>query len=291
MTSAANNIHSGMPSTQLNLLMVLPYQDRHSIFNMLNYTEIMRLSACSHSLREIIRDDNILWRRLYKQDFLSSGYRKEEWEFIFWCVRTDPNTKIIPTRRADVIKSVDWYNTYRRRITTENNWRYGYSNATEIDTEWDDIYGNKKEYKYRSTLATSIILKRSNYEIDVWKHSYYHVDYPAYSNLKHSNNKTQHYSFYTLPKNSLYGNSASNSDYIFMTSYMGDYYVAGVKRNQEETCKTMVIALYNNEDETKNVTINISLDAVVRMVDGKWALVCDKSDEDSYKYCMYNLDS
>jgi hypothetical protein len=63
------------------------------------------------------------------------------------------------TRKSDMLKNADWYNTYRRCITTENNWRYGYSNTTAIDTEWKDMHGDKNVIIEVFTLATNIILE------------------------------------------------------------------------------------------------------------------------------------
>jgi hypothetical protein len=65
---------------------------------------MIRLSACYRLLKDIIRNNKAIWKELYKRDFLSGAYRKEEWEFTFWCVRTDPNITTMLTRRTDVIK-------------------------------------------------------------------------------------------------------------------------------------------------------------------------------------------
>ncbi|KAI8058002.1 hypothetical protein BDF22DRAFT_730749 [Syncephalis plumigaleata] len=85
------------------------------------------------------------------------NYIELEWEFVFWCFRTDPNTISIPARRSDVVNNVDWYNTYRRRIATENNWRHGYSNTTEMDLKWSLMFSwviiMQLELKKRSNKA------------------------------------------------------------------------------------------------------------------------------------------
>jgi hypothetical protein len=47
----------------------------------------------------------------------------------------------------------------------------------------------------------------------------------------------------------------------------------------------MLITPRDNEDKTKNITIKTSSKAEIMMVDGKWALMCDETYEDIYKYC------
>jgi hypothetical protein len=159
MTIIARGICSGMASTKLDLLTLLPAEVHNYSLSLLNYVAILRLSVCCRLLRDTIIKDNILWRELYKQDFLSSEYRVKEWEFLFWCVRTDLNNEAIPTRRSDVIKNVDWYNTYRRRITTENNWRYGYSNITNVDIKRWGQCKDEGGLIYFESLTTHIIIR------------------------------------------------------------------------------------------------------------------------------------
>lgn len=95
---------------------------------------------------------------------------------------------------------------YRRRITAENNWRFGYSNTTEIDLELD----NKNKGKITNIFisATSIILEYSHYDGDELKKVWYDAEFPAHSNLKHFGNKLQRRSFTALPRRiSLYGDN------------------------------------------------------------------------------------
>ncbi|KAI8056886.1 hypothetical protein BDF22DRAFT_740394 [Syncephalis plumigaleata] len=59
-------------------------------------------------------------------------------EFVLWCIRTDVKNPCTSDKRADLLENVDWYNTYRRRVSTENNWRYGRCKTTHIDMERDE---------------------------------------------------------------------------------------------------------------------------------------------------------
>jgi hypothetical protein len=254
-----------MSSIKLNLLSILPAGNRNYIFSLLNCTDISRLSACCHSLREAIHNDNTLWKEQYKREFLSSAYRKKEWQFIFWCIHTDPNTKTISTKRSDMLKNIDWYNTYRRRMTTENNWRYGYSNTAEIDLKFNDKRERQQITTRVYTSATSIILECDYCGIDESKSIYYNIKYAACSDLKYSNNNTHKQSLSTPSKQiSLYENSFFDFDFTekFNDYLLGDHYINKRKKweQKDETSTTMTISLCDGASERTYATIDVCSD-------------------------------
>jgi hypothetical protein len=61
----------------------------------------------------MVKKKDSLWKKLYEQEYLSNAYHDKELDFLLWCVRTDPNNIDIPTRRADLLGRIDWYNSFR----------------------------------------------------------------------------------------------------------------------------------------------------------------------------------
>ncbi|KAI8057964.1 hypothetical protein BDF22DRAFT_739369 [Syncephalis plumigaleata] len=231
-----------MSRTLLDILTTLTFRERNYILSLLDHTEIIRLSACNHSLREIVCNNNVLWRKLYKCHFLSGAYRTKEWEFVFWCFRTDPNTISVPARRSDVVNNVDWYNTYRRRIATENNWRHSYSNTTEMDIEMGNEEG-KSGVTATYISATCVTLSYNDCE------SIRHT-----SDLKHD---------------------------AYKTIFLNGHYVIGCKRDdqQSETTRTAALLSRGSKDKSTYVAIDIPPNIKIKTINGKWALLCDISTE------------
>jgi hypothetical protein len=108
----------------LVLLPALPIDNQNNIFSLLSHTDILRLSACYHFLRKTIFNDNLFWKALYKDKFLSGAQYVEEYDFVLWCVRTNPKApnKLL-VRKMKMLENLDWYNIYCRRVIMENNWR------------------------------------------------------------------------------------------------------------------------------------------------------------------------
>lgn len=67
-----------MSSANLDLLTLFPSQDHNYILILFNYTEVIRLGTCCRLLKDIIQNDKVFWKELYKQDFLSGAYQKKE---------------------------------------------------------------------------------------------------------------------------------------------------------------------------------------------------------------------
>ncbi|KAI9592638.1 hypothetical protein BDF19DRAFT_451147 [Syncephalis fuscata] len=73
-----------------------------------------------------------LWQHLYHRRFLSNPHKTKEWDFVYWCIRNQYSIGNIPMEAAVLLGKLDWRHVYRRRVTTENNWRYGRSKYTII---------------------------------------------------------------------------------------------------------------------------------------------------------------
>ncbi|KAI8057948.1 hypothetical protein BDF22DRAFT_663005 [Syncephalis plumigaleata] len=257
-----------MSRTLLDILTTLTFRERNYIFSLLDHTEIIRLSACNHSLRGIVYNNNVLWRELYRCRFLSGAYRTKEWEFVFWCFRTDPNTISVPARRSDVVNNVDWYNTYRRRIATENNWRHSYSNTTEMDIEMGNEEGKSGVIAtYISTTCVTL----------------------SYNDCEHDGNKHRRCPFSTLLETTpVYGDNAVNL--ACKTIFLNGHYVIGCKRDdqQSETTRTAALLSRGSKDKSTYVAIDIPPNIKIKTINGKWALLCDISTENYRpKYGMY----
>ncbi|KAI8056050.1 hypothetical protein BDF22DRAFT_673455 [Syncephalis plumigaleata] len=268
-----------MSSTELDLLTLLPTEDRNYILSLLSHTDILRVSACNHSLRCTIRNDKLLWQALYKHEFLSGVYCKEEWDFVFWCIRTNPNTTSIPAKRSDVIKNVDWYDVYRRRVITEYNWRHGYSNTTEIDINWYNSYGETVNIIRVRTSATGIFFMHiymNNRSRKYW----YSVECTAYPDLKQLGNKTEKPTFSALRKRALLENNDTTEQqqqyHLPVIHHMGDHYIVGTLQYiQSNESQAMTISYRGSDEKNAYVTVDIPQHTEIRLLDGKWALLSD----------------
>jgi hypothetical protein len=100
----------------------------------------------------------LLWKQIYYYHFLTGLNAAKEFNFLYWCARNslarvDPSVK-----STDLLASIDWYTTYRRRICTESNWRRGRAKCTTISlpscTKWQN-------WIIINQCATAILLKHS----------------------------------------------------------------------------------------------------------------------------------
>jgi hypothetical protein len=85
ITSTKSSIDVSVVNLSYSLLKVittLPDHARFCIFSQLNCTELLRLSTCCRLLRSTIKNGNLLWKRLYNQEFLSKAYYNKELEFL-----------------------------------------------------------------------------------------------------------------------------------------------------------------------------------------------------------------
>ncbi|KAI8056813.1 hypothetical protein BDF22DRAFT_652894 [Syncephalis plumigaleata] len=140
-------------------------------------------------------------------------------DFVLWCIRTDVNNPCTSDKRADLLENVDWYNTYRRRVSTENNWRYGRCNTTHIDMIPDE---DEVRYITEAGYNSSTIVFQTRLDGTARSRRYHAFEYLPHSNLKSSNNTVYNSAFSTSP-NILSLDSGSGA---LCTHVLGDHYVA-----------------------------------------------------------------
>ncbi|KAI9591631.1 hypothetical protein BDF19DRAFT_426130 [Syncephalis fuscata] len=140
-------------SRLIAVLTALPSSDYWQFLLYLNGSTVARLSACCHLLKEKIRTDSLLWQYLYHNQFLNNELKVKEMDFVYWCTRSSPNTQNVPNSNKSSV--IDWYDVYRRRIITEQNWRYGRGQRTVIPLPEPDKY---KQWSIGNNSATGMIL-------------------------------------------------------------------------------------------------------------------------------------
>jgi hypothetical protein len=210
--------------------------------------------------------NDLLWKRLYKQEFLSDIHYDKEIDFLLWCVRTDPNNIDIPTRRSDLLERIDWYNSFRRRVITENNWRHGYSN-----TEFFKL----RNYKFRtrtyilSTSATGAPLRYERHDIN--KLQLYRMEFSAYPDLKRSGNKMQENNFYTTPKTMLCEIEKNILEHRALL-YVGDHYMLMTFPVDSNGDYEPVAIFVRGHKEMLKI-IDVPKKSRKLFVKGKWALL------------------
>ncbi|KAI9592649.1 hypothetical protein BDF19DRAFT_425265 [Syncephalis fuscata] len=83
----------------------------------------VRLATSSRFLRSRLYCNKELWKRVYFQSFLNGYHRIKEWDFVYCCARNYFDINSIPMESDALLCDVDWYDVYRQRIITEQNWR------------------------------------------------------------------------------------------------------------------------------------------------------------------------
>jgi hypothetical protein len=179
----------------------------------------------------------------------------------------------IPRKRSDMIHNIDWYNTYRRRVITEANWRYGYSNTTHIHVEPHQKISGANIY---SATATSVQIEKERSINNFRSLIYYNIEFPAYRDLKYFGNKTSTQSFSTSPNIIPWkrDNDRINYDYHPMT---GDYYMSAIHFElRDRDTSSRVITILSRERGNKLDDIDILEEDTVVMTNGKWGLIAEK---------------
>lgn len=211
--------------------------------------------------------------KLYSYAFLSGAYQNKKWEFVFWYIRTEPDTKTIPTRRVDAIKKVKWHKIYHRRIAIGSNWQFRYSSSIEIDVELSDRSDKRISISNGLTSATGTIIEpRCYYGNGKW-YTWLNSESWSDSSTMHDN-EIQEHSLFTSSEDDP-SHKSNICDFNFDHSFLNDYYIIGVKRyyHPEKTSETITIISRGNEDKTAHTIIDISSDAKIKMVNEKWTLV------------------
>ncbi|KAI8055804.1 hypothetical protein BDF22DRAFT_774056 [Syncephalis plumigaleata] len=188
---------SSNPNSSCRLLVCLsslPFHDQRVFRSLLGHTQFLRLSTCCRSLRSSIRHDQILWHELYHRDFLSGAYYVKEMDFVLWCIRMDGNDPCTSDNRVDQLEKVDWYNTYRRRVSTENNWRFGRCKTTHIDTKSVEFRG----WRHEDANENRVFVTRRFRSVKGLGHRYT-LEYLPHLNLRSNNNTVHNSTLSTSP--------------------------------------------------------------------------------------------
>ncbi|KAI8056078.1 hypothetical protein BDF22DRAFT_323424 [Syncephalis plumigaleata] len=265
----------------LDCLNSLPFHDQCVFRSLLGHIELVRLSACCHSLKSNIRNDRALWQELYHRDFLSGAYYAKEMEFVLWCIRTDVNNPCTSDKRADLLENVDWYNTYRRRVSTENNWRYGRCNTTYIDMQFDkDEIDNCIEAGHNNSAI--ILLTRLNGTSRSCR--YHALEYLPHSNLRASNNTVYNSTFSTSPNVlSLGSGNAALHKYV-----LGDHYIA-VSPYASESNTDINVKILSHKHGGIFTTFDVPARYKVKAVEAKWVLLVHDSHELFNGWQIFNV--
>ncbi|KAI8052526.1 hypothetical protein BDF22DRAFT_524035 [Syncephalis plumigaleata] len=243
----------------LDCLNCLPFHDQCVFRSLLGHIELVRLSACCRSLTSSIRNDKVLWQQLYHSDFLSGPYYAKEMDFVLWCVRTDVNNPCTSDKRADLLENVDWYNTYRRRASTENNWRFGRCKTTHIDTEQD-----KDGDCYRTGGCNNLVIIQQNCPDGTQSHTYI-LQHLPHSNLISSNNIVYN-STLSISPNAILLDIGNEIKYFYVT---GDHYIAVAPRGISNKPKYNVKILTRRHGDVFT-TFDVPVQYQVKTIKGKW---------------------
>ncbi|KAI9592629.1 hypothetical protein BDF19DRAFT_451134 [Syncephalis fuscata] len=109
----------------------LPLNDFIRFISYLDDT-VIKFNYTCRSVNTKLKNNKALWQHLYHRRFLSNPHKTKEWDFVYWCIRNQYSIGNILMEAAVLLGKLDWRHVYRRRVTTENNWRYGRSKYTII---------------------------------------------------------------------------------------------------------------------------------------------------------------
>ncbi|KAI8056833.1 hypothetical protein BDF22DRAFT_668177 [Syncephalis plumigaleata] len=285
MVSIDSNTNFGWLCRLSKLFVALPAHDRNYTLSLLSHTDLVQLSVCCRLLRNVIRNDIVLWREVYRRKFLSDAYYKKEWEFVLWCIRTTADNSNKSQRRMAMLKGIDWYDIYRRRVATENSWRFGNATITHIDLELRACLRDMERLRHvyvHSTSATGVLLKEKYYDnSDNELVAYYNLEYLAHLDLEQFNGKTDGRSL-SVASNAILQRRGSNASVDYSHPVLGDHYIVarqtkGTKHQQPS------MAVFSHGHDAKLGIIDVSHESRIVEVSGKWALLVECSQELSHQ--------
>jgi hypothetical protein len=249
------------------LLNILPFQDMVRFFVHLNVLGAVQLQGCCRLLRNKIATDNSFWRQLYRAKFLSGPYIKKEWDFVFWCSRTGFSANIASsTSTSGILNALNWYDTYRRRVCTERNWRNGHSEYTVIPLSCPDDF---KAWDRFGACATGVLLEYRACN----RHSlrtFAAVEPTGHHAMTHSfNSDTRHMSQPSaLVEFKLSGKYTKIG---YMETQMNDRFVVVLIEHPDNNIKTMEIR--NRGTLELRLSRQIPYLSELKAISGRWALL------------------
>ncbi|RKP26915.1 hypothetical protein SYNPS1DRAFT_27409 [Syncephalis pseudoplumigaleata] len=113
---------------------------------------MLELRLCCRLLKARTDQHPLLWQYRYHRAFLSGPQRVEEWDFVYWCARSRFPVDSIPMQSAALLHRIDWRDVYRRRVTTEQNWRHGRCVSTTMALPCEQSYNYLDVRKSMSTV-------------------------------------------------------------------------------------------------------------------------------------------
>jgi hypothetical protein len=181
-------------------------------------------------------------------------------------------TASIPKRRKDLLNNVNWYHIYRRRVTTENNWRYGYSNNTII---MNHLSNTKTLVPIFLSKFTDALIRGSRYESDKPIEYYYHLKCSAYLDPKypykgkHRRSSSKSFNVTALQRNS------ENIDFGEFP-IIGDHYIVTTFKATPDNNDKHTMAIFSRGHTGMTDTLDLPASSSIKEVRGKWALLVGK---------------
>lgn len=177
----------------------------------------------------------------------------------------------IPRRRKDLLNNVNWYHIYRRRVTTENNWRHGYSNNTIIMNHLSNV---KALIPIFLSKFTDALIRGSRCGSGKSTEYYYHLKCSAYLDPmypykeKHKRGSSKSFSVTPLQRNS------ENIDFGEFPIIGDHYIVTTFKATLDDANHTM--AIFSRGHAGMTDTFDLPASSSAKEVRGKWALLVGK---------------
>jgi hypothetical protein len=92
---------------------------------------------------------------LYHRQYLGSFNRDQEWDFVYLIARDRFPIDAIPMESSILLNGFDWYDAYRRRYVTEQNWRHNRSNHILLPSRAEEY---KRFTNISSRTATNLLI-------------------------------------------------------------------------------------------------------------------------------------
>jgi hypothetical protein len=176
-------------SRLVDILHILPRQELERFLGYNNGCIAALLAGSCHLLRNRIHYDTALWRQLYQAWFLANPHVVEELEFVYWRTRTGTSASTTPST-SDVLSTLDWFDTYRRRVCAERNWWDGNSKQTTFPMPYPVDFGSGRGIK---GYVTSAVITYETFTESFIPQDYAVVEPTGHSSIVHSsNNDTAH---------------------------------------------------------------------------------------------------
>ncbi|KAI9597061.1 hypothetical protein BDF19DRAFT_435691 [Syncephalis fuscata] len=270
------HVQSTRPCKLITLLRTLPASDLHRMFIYLPISVLLRLSVCCRSLRNRIRNNTLLWKEIYKHHFMFGAYHAKEWEFVYWCARNYRNSTDMPDNVPTSLKSLDWYDVYRRHVCIEHNWRLCRSNTTDVEVNIDL---NGKQFNNGAVAATGVVLKGCSKETNDSIETIYSLESLTSSSIDNSSINNDTVSAYEAKKAIPWRLNPSHCCGKDEYPLMSDCYTAIIGTPETRT-ENGILEIRDRHHHQVLHTCTIPIDAQLELVSGRWAIVSEHLNKD-----------